>query len=88
MIAFYLYLCIANILGFLLFGLDKMFAILKSRRIPEKVLLAICALGGSLGCIVGMVLFHHKTSKPRFRYFVPICFFIYLLAIIYITYFL
>jgi uncharacterized membrane protein YsdA (DUF1294 family) len=36
------------------------------RRVPERTLLAIALLGGTLGAPAGMLLFRHKTRKPAF----------------------
>ncbi len=55
-----------NIISFLLFGIDKWLAKNKKYRISEKNLLVISFLGGSIGSILGIVLFKHKTSKPQF----------------------
>ena len=35
-------------------------------RIPEKSLLTIALLGGSIGTIAGMYTFRHKTQKIKF----------------------
>ena len=69
-----IYLSGYNIFVLLVFGLDKLFAKLHSRRVPEKVLLSLTVLCGGAGAISGMVLFHHKISKPAFRYPVVIIF--------------
>lgn len=53
-------------------GLDKLFAKKGSWRIPEKVLLGFALLGASVGLVVGMLLFHHKVSKPVFRFGAPV----------------
>lgn len=84
----YIYLAVINSITFLAFGIDKLCAILNRRRISEKVLISFSAIGGALGALLGMVLFKHKISKPRFRYSVPIFFFIYLFALLYQTLFL
>ncbi len=84
----YIYLAAINAITFLSFGIDKLCAILNRRRISEKALLILSVLGGALGALLGMVLFHHKISKPRFRYSVPIFFFIYLFALLYQVLFL
>ena len=65
---------IYNIAVLLLYGLDKLFAKLKARRVPEKILLTLTVLCGGFGGISGMVLFHHKVSKPAFRYTVSLIF--------------
>ena len=54
------------------FGIDKLCACCGWRRIPESGLLALCLLGGAPGAAVGMLLFHHKVSKAKFRYVVPL----------------
>ncbi len=52
-------------------NIDKKKAIKKAYRIPEKNLLFICVLGGSLGMLIGMYKFHHKTKHNKFVYGVP-----------------
>lgn len=61
------YFIIINVIEFILMGLDKFFSIKKMYRIPEIVLLIIPFLGGSIGGIIGMVLFRHKTKKIKFK---------------------
>ena len=46
--------------------LDKKKAMYGRWRIPEKSLIIIALLGGSIGCMVGMKLFRHKTQKIKF----------------------
>ena len=58
-----IYLIIINILAFIIYGLDKYKAIKNKWRIPEQVLLTISLLGGSIGSIIGMYTFKHKTKK-------------------------
>ena len=57
---------IETIITFLVFGIDKWFAIRHQWRIPEIVLLALSFLGGSVGGILAMVVFRHKISKISF----------------------
>lgn len=61
------YFIIINVIEFILMGLDKFFSIKKMYRIPEIVLLVIPFFGGSIGGIIGMVLFRHKTKKIKFK---------------------
>lgn len=68
-----LYLLVINILTFLTYGLDKWKARRNKWRVPEKTLLLMTAIGGSLGAVLGMGLFHHKTKKWKFRLLVPVC---------------
>lgn len=58
----------------LFYGLDKSRAVRGERRIREKNLILSAFLMGGLGAILGMVVFNHKTSKPRFRILVPLAF--------------
>ncbi len=60
-----------NLLAFALYGIDKWKARHNRWRIPESTLLLFAACGGSVGALLGMYLFRHKTRKPRFRYGVP-----------------
>lgn len=61
-----------NIVVFLLFGLDKWRAGNKKHRSSEFSLLCCSFFFGALGAMFGMVIFNHKTSKPNFRFLVPI----------------
>ena len=62
------YLAMINILAFYLMGRDKRLAKKENaRRIPEKTLFLSALLGGSIGAVAGMQVFHHKT---RHWYFV------------------
>lgn len=71
---FYLYLVIINASGFLLMLSDKHRAKKKLWRIPEKILLGTALLGGSLGSLLGMYTFRHKTKHPRFSVGLPLIF--------------
>ena len=53
-------------------GRDKAAAIRGSRRTPETTLLAMAVMGGSVGGILGMLLFRHKTRKPAFAVGYPV----------------
>ena len=68
-----IWLGVTSALAFLLFGWDKLMAKLRRRRIPEAALLGCALLGGSIGAALGMALFHHKTRKPPFPWFAPLC---------------
>lgn len=66
------YLIIINIAAWLAYGLDKWKAKRGARRISERTLLLIALAGGSAGAAVGMMLFRHKTRKPKFYIGVPV----------------
>ena len=65
------YIVIVNILAFSLFGIDKSAAIQQKQRIPNRVLLLTAVFGGSLGSLVGMYTFRHKTKKWYYTITVP-----------------
>ena len=67
-----LYLLIINAAGVLFMLVDKIKAKRKAWRIPEATLLTVAALGGSLGSLLGMYLFRHKTKHLKFTVFVPL----------------
>ena len=60
------YYLIINISTFIIYGIDKYLAIKNLYRISEKILLLLSILGGSIGALISMYLFHHKTKKAKF----------------------
>ena len=62
----FLFLIVVNIIGFVLFGIDKRRAIKHAWRIPEKTLFGVAIIGGSVGATLGMHLFRHKTKHMSF----------------------
>lgn len=66
------YLIATSIVSFLLFGIDKLKAKKHHWRIPESVLLISAAIGGSIGALLGMYLFRHKTQHKKFTIGVPL----------------
>ncbi|WP_071441019.1 DUF1294 domain-containing protein [Traorella massiliensis] len=84
MIYLVVYLFIINIITFIYMGLDKRKAKKHSFRIPEKVLLTLSFLGGSLGTLIAMHCFHHKTQKTIFKVGVPLLLIINIFMIIFI----
>jgi uncharacterized membrane protein YsdA (DUF1294 family) len=66
-----LYLLIINAVSLLLMHQDKRRAIRKKWRIPEKTLMMTAVLGGSVGCLVGIYAFRHKTRHLKFTLGVP-----------------
>ena len=60
------YLLIINLIGFIIMGMDKRKAIRHTYRIPEKTLFLAALLGGSIGSILGMQTFRHKTKHWYF----------------------
>lgn len=66
------YVVAINIIGFFVMGMDKWKARTNRWRIPEKTLFAVSILGGSIGTLVGMHVFHHKTKHWYFRVGMPL----------------
>lgn len=72
-----IWLLLINVITFLVFGLDKWKARRKEknekvRRVPERTLLLLAALGGSVGALLAMKAFRHKTLHKAFRFGVPL----------------
>ena len=78
-----IYLCIINALSFLLMLIDKQKARKNRWRIPEATLLGVCAIGGSLGGLVGMYLVRHKTKHLKFVLGIPFILALQLAAVYY-----
>ncbi len=66
------YLILINAAAFLLMRADKQKARKKQWRIPERVLLGVCLLGGSLGGCLSMRLYRHKTKHAAFAIGIPV----------------
>lgn len=66
-----LYLLIVNAVAFLLMLADKRKAQKRLWRIPESTLLLSAAIGGSIGSLLGMYTFRHKTRHLKFTIGVP-----------------
>jgi len=66
-----LYLLFMNVLLFVTMGEDKRRAIEDRWRIRESTLFSMAILGGSIGGILGMKVFHHKTRHKKFQYGFP-----------------
>ena len=74
------YLVIINIITFLLYGIDKYFAIKNMYRISEFILLFFSFIGGVVGALFGMYFFKHKYRKVKFKIYL----FLYFILLMYI----
>ena len=79
------YLIFINIVGLLSMYLDKYFAKNNMYRISEKNLFFIAIIGGSIGSIIGMYQFRHKTKHRQFTTGLPFIIFIKIMILIYYT---
>ena len=67
-----IYLAVVNILTIIVFGVDKMNAKSNRQRVRIVTLLGLAFIGGSVGALIGMYGFHHKTKKAYFTVGVPL----------------
>ena len=79
----YILICI-NVVTFVVYGIDKWKAKHSKMRIREAALLILAVLGGSVGALLGMRVWHHKTMHKKFKYGLPLI----LLAQIALIYFI
>lgn len=84
-LAILIYLLIMNIVGFAIMGIDKSRAKRGAWRIPEKTLFLIAILGGSIGSILGMKQFRHKTKHRTFTIGMPAILIVQAAIILYCT---
>ena len=68
----HIYLLAVNALGFFIMLYDKHQAKNNLWRIPEKALMGIAVIGGSMGSLLGMYAGRHKTRKPKFAVGIPV----------------
>ena len=77
-------LIVINVITFLVYGIDKWKAKQGNWRISEATLLLLAVIGGSIGALLGMQIWHHKTMHLKFKYGLPLI----LLAQIALIYFI
>lgn len=65
------WLAVINLLTFIVYGVDKRRARKGKWRVPEKTLFLLPLLGGSIGALLGMRVFHHKTKHWYFAWGIP-----------------
>ena len=82
-----IYWVIINVVTFFLYGIDKHKAQHDKWRIPESSLLGLAVLGGSVGALLGMKIWHHKTKHKKFRLGLPAILLAHLALIAAILYF-
>ena len=65
------YLILINVIAFITIYIDKQKAIKHKWRVKESTLFLISIVGGSLGTLLGMFTFHHKTKHKKFTLGIP-----------------
>ena len=76
------YFVIITIVAFALMGIDKNKAKKGAFRISEASLFITALLGGSIGSVAGMLVFHHKTQHWYFQAFMPLIGFVQMIGLI------
>ena len=66
-----LWLAMTSLVLFSVMGSDKRRARSGARRVPEKTLFLLAALGGAVGGVLGMRVFRHKTKHWYFAWGFP-----------------
>ncbi len=61
-----------NVLTFFVYGWDKWKAKQGKWRISEATLLMLAVAGGTIGALLGMQVWHHKTMHLKFKYGLPL----------------
>ena len=78
------YLIFINVVTFLVYGIDKWKAKQGSWRISEATLLILAVIGGSIGALLGMKVWRHKTMHKKFKYGLPLILIIQIILIGYL----
>jgi uncharacterized membrane protein YsdA (DUF1294 family) len=79
------YLIAINVVTFLVYGIDKWKVKQGSWRISEAFLLILAVIGGSIGALLGMKIWHHKTMHKKFKYGLPLILIIQIILIGYLS---
>lgn len=66
------YLAGINVLALVVYGVDKLLARAGTWRVPERFLIALGVAGGTVGGLMAMALFRHKTEHLLFRVGLPL----------------
>lgn len=80
-----IYYLLINVVTFAAYGIDKSKAIRNQWRIPEASLIMMAFLGGFIGAPLGMLMFHHKTKKLKFRILIPVACILHIILIIFLV---
>ena len=79
------YLAAVNVVLYALMGLDKLFAKLQKRRIPEKTLFAFAIVGGDLSGTIRIYSFRHKTLHKTFAIGFPLRAIVQIAAVVFLV---
>ncbi|HEK5046593.1 TPA: DUF1294 domain-containing protein [Clostridioides difficile] len=76
-----IYFIVINSIAFFSMYIDKKRAIRNEWRIKEATLMSIAVIGGSIGSIIGMYSFRHKTKHIEFTFGIPFILFLQFLLV-------
>ena len=79
-----IYLIAINVVTFFAYGIDKWKAKRSKWRIQEATLLGLAVIGGSIGALLGMKVWHHKTMHKKFQFGIPVIILLQIALIIWI----
>lgn len=74
-----------NLITFIVYGIDKLKARKNKWRIPDSTLMLLAIIGGSIGALLGIKVWHHKTLHRKFRYGIPMIILAQTALVIYFT---
>lgn len=77
-----IYIIIMNVVGFFIMGIDKRKAEKHAWRIPEKTLFLVSLIGGSIGTLLGMYVFRHKTKHWYFVIGMPLILIVHIILVV------
>ena len=66
-----IYIVLINLFAYILYGVDKSKSKKAMWRISERALIIIALVGGSVGALLAMKMFRHKTKHKKFTLGVP-----------------
>lgn len=83
--SFLVYIIIINFISLILFVLDKFYAILNKPRIRIATLIGVCFIGGSVGGLLSMYIFRHKTKQNYFSIGIPLILIMHIVILLYLS---
>lgn len=78
------YIAIISLISIIITVKDKIQAIRGGRRTPEKKLLTLSALGGSVAMLLTMLIIRHKTRHKKFMIGIPLIIILQAVALFYL----
>jgi len=81
---FIIYMLAISLLAVIVTIIDKKRAIKHKYRIPERTLIVISALGGSVAMLITMNIIRHKTKHLKFMVGIPIIIIVQIALLVYI----